>query len=124
MNIKITLEQVKSTLPLIQMLREPYMRERHWDKMQRLLGSIIDPNSDTFSIGEVFKLNLIQNAEAVREICEVAREEYKIESALAKIENTWEDLSIEMEPHKKTYKVKKLDDINAVLEEHMTTLAS
>ncbi len=100
------------------------MRERHWDKMQRLLGSIIDPNSDTFSIGEVFKLNLIQNAEAVREICEVAREEYKIESALAKIENTWEDLSIEMEPHKKTYKVKKLDDINAVLEEHMTTLAS
>lgn len=29
-NIKITLEQVKSTLPLIQMLREPYMRERHW----------------------------------------------------------------------------------------------
>jgi hypothetical protein len=33
MNIKITLEQVKSTLPLIQMLREPYMRERHWEKM-------------------------------------------------------------------------------------------
>ena len=32
-NIKITLEQVKSTLPLIQMLREPYMRERHWERM-------------------------------------------------------------------------------------------
>jgi dynein heavy chain len=50
------------------------------------LGSIIEPNSETFSIGEVFKLNLIQNAEAVREICEVAREEYKIESALSRIE--------------------------------------
>jgi len=80
--------------------------------MQRLLGSVIDPNSDSFCVGEVFKLNLVQNAEAVREICEVAREEYKIESALAKIENTWEILCIDMEPHKKTYKVKKMDEIN------------
>lgn len=106
------------------MLREPYMRERHWEKMQRLLGSIIEPNSETFSIGEVFKLNLIQNAEAVREICEVAREEYKIESSLAKIEQTWESLNIEMEPHKKTYKIRRTDEINSILEEHMTTLAS
>lgn len=92
--------------------------------MQRLLGSIIEPNSETFSIGEVFKLNLIQNAEAVREICELAREEYKIESALARIESTWETLLLEMDTHKKTYKIKRTDEINAVLEEHMTTLAS
>lgn len=59
MNIKITLEQVKYTLPLIQMLREPYMRERHWERIQRQLGAVIDPNSETFSIGEVFKLNLV-----------------------------------------------------------------
>jgi len=58
-NIKITLEQVKTTLPLIQMLREPYMRDRHWEKMQRLLGASIEPNSENFSVGEVFKLNLI-----------------------------------------------------------------
>jgi len=54
----------------------------------------------------------------------VAREEYKIESALARIEQTWENLNIEMEPHRKTYKIKKTDEINAMLEEHMTTLAS
>jgi hypothetical protein len=29
-----------------------------------------------------------------------------------------------MEPHKKTFKIKKTDEINAMLEEHMTTLAS
>jgi hypothetical protein len=29
-----------------------------------------------------------------------------------------------MDSHKKTYKIKKTDEINAVLEEHMTTLAS
>jgi len=41
------------------MLREPYMRERHWERIQRQLGAVIDPNSETFSIGEVFKLNLV-----------------------------------------------------------------
>jgi dynein heavy chain len=29
-----------------------------------------------------------------------------------------------MESHKKTYKVKKTDEINSVLEEHMTILAT
>ena len=29
-----------------------------------------------------------------------------------------------MDTHKKTYKIKRTDEINAVLEEHMTTLAS
>jgi hypothetical protein len=31
---------------------------------------------------------------------------------------------IEMEPHKKTYKIKKIDEINSVLEENMTILAT
>jgi len=29
-----------------------------------------------------------------------------------------------MEPHKKTYKIKKTDEINSVLEENMTILAT
>ncbi len=29
-----------------------------------------------------------------------------------------------MEPHKKTYKIRKTEEINSVLEDHMTTLAS
>jgi len=43
----------------------------------------------------------------VREICEVAKEEYKIESALARIESKWENLQLEMEPHKKNLQNKK-----------------
>jgi dynein heavy chain, axonemal len=60
----------------------------------------------------------------VREICEVAKEEYKIESALARIESKWENLQLEMEPHKKTYKIKKADEIFSVLEDHMATLSN
>jgi dynein heavy chain, axonemal len=65
------------------MLKEPYMRTRHWDKMQKALGQVLEYENEAFNIGEYFKLNLLSQADSVREVCEVAREEFKIESALA-----------------------------------------
>ena len=52
---KLSIEQFKQTLPLIKMLNEPYMRGRHWEKLQKHLGPIIDPHSETFTLKEVFK---------------------------------------------------------------------
>jgi dynein heavy chain len=39
--IKNNIDQFRSTLPLIQMLREKYMRDRHWDKLKQHLGVLI-----------------------------------------------------------------------------------
>lgn len=91
-NLKAEMDNFRSTLPLIKMLKDPCIRERHWDKICKQLGCLIDPQSESFTLGEVFKLNLVHYAENVREICEVAKEEYKIESALARIESKWENL--------------------------------
>ena len=69
-------------------------------------------------------MNLLSYADAVREVCEVAREEFKIESALDKIEQKWVKMELEMEPFKKTYKIRKPDEIFTVLEDHMATLSA
>jgi dynein heavy chain len=69
-------------------------------------------------------MNLISYADAVREVCEVAREEFKIESALDKIESKWVLMELDMEPFKKTFKIKKPEDIFSVLEENMGTLSA
>lgn len=103
-SLKLTVDNFKLSLPLIRSLREPYMRDSHWNSLSKHLGSLIEPESENFTLKEVFKLNLMQHAEAVREVCDVAKEEFKIESALKRIEEKWQDFKIEMEPHKKTYK--------------------
>ena len=103
-NLKATIDNFKLTLPLIRSLREPFMRDSHWNSLSKHLGSLIEPESDSFTLKEVFKLNLIQHADAVREVCDVAKEEFKIESALKKIEEKWLDFNIDMEVHKKTFK--------------------
>lgn len=61
----------------------------------------------------------------MREVCENAREEYKIEFALSSIEQKWHSLEIVMDEHKKGYyKVRKADDIYATLEDHMGILSA
>jgi dynein heavy chain len=88
------------------------------------LGTLIEPESETFTLNEIFKMNIISYADAVREVCEVAREEFKIEHALDKIEKRWISIELDMEVFKKTYKVRKPEEIFTVLEDHMATLSA
>lgn len=61
----------------------------------------------------------------MREVCELAREEYKIEFALATIEQKWFTLDMVMDEHKKGYyKVRRADEIFSTLEDHMGILSA
>lgn len=79
-------------------------------------------------VTNIFYFSFIQNilSKLINKIvCEVAREEYKIESALANIENRWGSLELVMDEHKKGYyKVKRADDIFSTLEDHMGVLSA
>ena len=122
---KNNLEAFRNTLPLIKSLKEPYMRERHWKNLARNFGVEINPIDDSeLLLKEIFELNILQHADVIRDIYEVAREEFKIENALDKIEQKWDIFDIELDPYKKGYKLKKSDDIFAVLEEHMSVLSA
>ena len=84
-----------------------------------------DPESESFTFDEIFvQKNFVSYADIINNICEVAREEFKIESALNKISNKWEGLELEMEVYKKTWKIKATDAIFTILEEHMGTLSN
>lgn len=60
------------------------MRPRHWEELQSNFE--FDPTSDTFTFDEIYmQKNFLGYAETINNTCEVAREQYKIESALKKI---------------------------------------
>jgi len=61
----------------------------------------------------------------VREVYEIAREEFKIENALSIINSKWEILELIMDEHKKGfYKIKKTEEIFQTLEDHMAILSA
>ena len=101
------------------------MRDRHWKNLARNFGVEVNPiDNPDILLKEIFELNILQHSDAIRDIYEIAREEFKIENALDKIEQKWDVFEIELDAYKKGFKLKKVDDIFAVLEEHMSVLSA
>lgn len=121
--IKTILDNFKAALPLIDFLRKPFIRPRHWDELKTHID--FDHESPSFTFDEIYvQKNFIGHSETINNVCEVAREEYKIESALDRIDKEWNNLVLTMEAHKKTWKVKGTDAIFAILEDHMGVLST
>lgn len=71
--MKALIDNFKSVLPLIDALRKPYMRPRHWEELQSNFE--FDPTSDTFTFDEIYmQKNFLGYAETINNTCEVARE--------------------------------------------------
>jgi len=88
-------------LPLISELRDPAMRDRHWDAIRTKVKSnfVVD---DKLILKDIYCLNLQDYKEDVEEITDQAKQEAKMEKTLAKLEETWKDIAFEFYQHKNT----------------------
>ena len=76
--IKGRIEEFKPFIPLIQGLRNPGMRNRHWEQLSNDLGFPIRPKANlTFSKCLEMKLN--DHIQTIAKVAEVAGKEYTIE---------------------------------------------
>ena len=124
--LRADLEKFRNTLPLIDSLRQPSMRKRHWNSLKVTLGKPdLDYEDENFCIGDLLSLNLLAQADSVFSITEVASAEFKIEVQLDEIEKAWESAELVIEPHKKEFiKMKKPDHIIELLEKNGMSLAT
>ena len=111
----------KPEVPLIVVLRNPGMRERHWNNIATQLNVDIMPIED-FTTEQILALNLKNSIELISKIGESAAKEYQIEQALDKMEREWENMFLQIHPYRETGTgvLKGVDDINVVLDEHIT----
>lgn len=87
-----------TSLPLVQDLHHPAMRERHWKLLMQTTGKhfIMD---DKFCLGDLLALELHNYVDACSEIVDRAQKELNIEKQLKKIEDTWAGLSLAFAPY-------------------------
>lgn len=95
-------EEIKKWLnfiPLISELRDPAMRERHWDSIRAKVQ--VDFKVDAkLMLRDVYNLNLNKYQEDVEEITDQAKQEAKMEKTLAKLNETWKDVKFVFDIHK------------------------
>eukprot|EP00762_Andalucia_godoyi_P002130 ANDGO_02526.mRNA.1 Dynein-1-beta heavy chain len=126
--IKKQLDDFKPFLPLIQSLRQPGMRQRHWDALSAKLGFRIQPGEGgtIATLKDVFDMRLHERTAEISEICDVAGKEYNIERALDKMEDEWKPVEFEVLPYKETgtYVIRGSDEIGQMLDDHIVMTQS
>jgi dynein heavy chain len=116
--VKEVVDTFKKTMPLLTDLRNPALRQRHWNHLMESVGETFDPHSDSFTLAKVLSLRLDQYSELISNISNNATKELNLEQSLEQIKKTWDELELDIVPcreRKEAYKLKSTDDIFATL---------
>ena len=124
-SIKEKIDEFVVNIPLMQVLCNPGMRERHWDKMSEVAGMEIRPDS-TSSLRKMIKMGLEPFLAQFREVSEGASKEYTLEKSLAKMLKEWEPIEITLLAYRETgtYVLSGLDDAQQLLDDQIVKTQS
>jgi dynein heavy chain len=119
--IKNQVTDFRPEVPAIVTLRNPGMRDRHWELISKALDVDIMP-IDKFSTEDILAMNLKDSLETIQKIGESAAKEYQIEQALDKMEKEWSEMNLTIVPYRETGTgvLRGVDDINTILDEQIT----
>lgn len=119
--IKAQVTDLIPEVPMIVTLRNPGMRDRHWEKIANQLKVDIMP-IENFTTSQIIALGLKDSLDLIQKIGESAAKEYQIEKALDKMESEWEEMNLILHAYRETGTavLKGIDDINTVLDEQIT----
>ena len=79
----------KDSLPLIEQLKNPAMKPRHWNELMKLTGVKFNMDPKTFKLRNIFAMNLARFGDEVSKIAYKAGQELKIETQVATLKKYW-----------------------------------
>ncbi|XP_021099656.1 dynein heavy chain 1, axonemal isoform X2 [Heterocephalus glaber] len=120
LDIRAHIEEFKPYIPLIQGLRNPGMRNRHWDILSNQININVRPKAN-LTFARCLEMNLQDHIESISKVAEVAGKEYSIEQALDKMEKEWSAILFNVLPYKETdtYILKSPDEASQLLDDHI-----
>ncbi|KAM8930485.1 dynein axonemal heavy chain 1 isoform 1-T1 [Pelodytes ibericus] len=124
-DIKGRIEEFKPYIPLIQGLRNPGMRNRHWEILSEKIQITVKPKANlTFT--RCLEMKLQDHIESITKVAEIAGKEYSIEQALDKMENEWTSVMFNVLPYKETgtFILKSPEEASQLLDDHIVMTQS
>lgn len=123
--LKNEIDEFKPYLPLIQALRNPGMRDRHWDRLSEDLGINLHPDS-TFTLAGILEMELLEKVDIISKVCDVAGKEYSIEEALDKMDAEWKTIELEIISYKETgtFIMRASEETIRLLDDHIVMAQS
>ncbi|XP_076248728.1 dynein heavy chain at 16F [Calliopsis andreniformis] len=118
-DLKENVELIRNKLPILGYLRNPDLKDRHWDKIEVILNYTFKPGekktwSHLENLGAFLKPNELM------EVAAAASSEANLENLLKKVVDTWQDLQFIVIPHKEgkdVFIMGSLEEVQTAMDE-------
>uniref|UniRef100_A0A3B3UAK3 Dynein axonemal heavy chain 12 n=1 Tax=Poecilia latipinna TaxID=48699 RepID=A0A3B3UAK3_9TELE len=110
----------KEYVPVVSVLCNPGIRQRHWDSMSKIADHDLTPNSGT-TLRKVLKQNLGPYLTEFESISAAASKEFSLEKAMQTMLQTWDGVAFSHQPYRETGVsiLTALDDIQTMLDDQI-----
>lgn len=96
----------KDLVPIVQHLRNPDLKERHWRKIEDIMGQALDTERavSSFTIGNLLSMNVMEARDMIVGVSTEASQEAGLEVMLRKVQDKWSSAEFTVNQYK-DYKV-------------------
>ncbi|XP_071942686.1 dynein axonemal heavy chain 6-like [Antedon mediterranea] len=124
--LKSKVEDMKEKLPVITNLRNPALKQRHWDSIESILDHKFS-SGEVLNLGLLTELDAFQHTEAIEEVSGQASSEASLESLLKKVEDAWKTTEFVVLSHRDSKDVFILggtEEIQVLLDDSMVNIST
>lgn len=87
--LKDTIDKFQETLPLLEALNEPFIKDRHWAEIEEICDTKLDHKNPEFKVKNIIDANLVEHSDDIEEVVNAAQRQQDIESKLNQIKLDW-----------------------------------
>lgn len=119
-NMLERVNKFKEVIPVIRILCNPGMRQRHWDVMSRIANRDLTPDSGT-SLSKMLQLNLEPFMDQFEGVSVGASKEHTLEVNLLRMRDDWKDICFNLTPYRElgVSILASVDDIQQQLDDQI-----
>ena len=88
-DLKSKIDDFNETCPLLEMMSNKAMKDRHWERISAATSHTFDIHSDSFILRYIMEAPLLQYKDDIEDICISAVKEKDIEAKLKQVVNDW-----------------------------------